>query len=100
MDLDLFGCELQVGEIENEVGSVCGLKWSLDVKENEDETMVKIGYGMFAALGISLVMENGVDGWFYEWGSKFDECEGWLGRKDEENYDGHDDCTRTVMCAR
>jgi len=24
MDLDLFGCELQVGEIENEVGSVCG----------------------------------------------------------------------------
>jgi len=25
---------------------------------------------------------------------------GWLGRKDEENYDGHDDCTRTVMCAR
>jgi len=39
--------------------------------------MVKIGYGMFAALGISLVMENGVDGWFYEWGSKFDECEGY-----------------------
>ena len=57
--------------------SKCRLKWSLDVKENEDETMVKIGYGMFAALGISLVMENGVDGWFYEWGSKFDECEGY-----------------------
>jgi len=24
----------------------------------------------------------------------------WLGRKDEEDYDGHDDCMRMVMSAR
>jgi len=64
---------------------------------------------MFTALGISLVMENGEDGWFCKWGSNvmicdcggawclrwsfcifiFLFCTGWLGRND---YDGHDGC--------
>jgi len=39
--------------------------------------MVKIGYGNVHSFGYFLVMENGVDRWFYKWGSKFDECEGY-----------------------
>jgi len=31
---------------------------------------------MVTTLGVSLVMENGEDWWFYELGSKVNECEG------------------------